>query len=61
MYMTDNGTVCAAKRDGRSGGVQMITLTEKLTNLKYERLMASFDRDIQFLSSSYLVQKHDNT
>jgi hypothetical protein len=33
------------------GGVQMITFTEKLTNLKYELLMAYFDRDIQFLSS----------
>ncbi len=29
----------------------MITFTEKLTNLKYELLMAYFDRDIQFLSS----------
>jgi len=28
----------------------MITFTEKLTNLKYELLMAYFDRDIQFLS-----------
>ncbi len=29
----------------------MIPFTEKLTNLKYELLMAYFDRDIQFLSS----------
>jgi hypothetical protein len=28
----------------------MITLIEKLTYLKYELPMASFDRDIQFLS-----------
>ncbi len=28
----------------------MITFTEKLKNLKYELLMAYFDRDIQFLS-----------
>jgi hypothetical protein len=31
--------------------VQMITLTEKLKNLKYELLMAYLNRDIQFLSS----------
>ena len=30
----------------------MITLTEKLTNLKYELLMAYSDRDIQFPSSA---------
>ncbi len=45
-----NGTVCAVKQDGRPGDVQMITLTEKLTHLKYELLMACIDRDIQFLS-----------
>ena len=45
-----NGTVCTVKRDGRPGGVQMVTFTEKLTNLKYELLMAYFDRDIKFLS-----------
>jgi len=28
----------------------MVTLIEKLTYLKYELPMASFDRDIQFLS-----------
>jgi hypothetical protein len=28
----------------------MITFTEKLIHLKYELLMAYFDRDIQFLS-----------
>jgi len=46
-----NGTVCTVKRDGRPGGVQMITFTEKLMNLKYELLMAYMSRDIQFLSS----------
>jgi hypothetical protein len=30
----------------------MITFTEKLSNLKYELLMAYFDRDIQFLNSA---------
>jgi hypothetical protein len=35
-----NGPVCTVKRDGRPGGVQMITFTEKLTHLKYELLMA---------------------
>ena len=44
-----NGPVCTVKRDGRPGGVQMITSTEKLTNLKYELLMAYFDRDIRIL------------
>ncbi len=48
--VTNNGTVCTVERDGRSSGVKMITFTEKLTNLKYELLMAYFDRDIQFLS-----------
>ncbi len=43
--------VCTVERDRRPGGVQMITFTEKLTNLKYELLMDYFDRDIQFLSS----------
>jgi len=47
--MSNNGTVCTVKRDGRPGGVQMITFTEKLTNLKYELLMAYFDRDIRIL------------
>ncbi len=46
-----NGTVSAVKRVGRPGGVQMITLTERLTYLKYELLMAYFDWDIQFVSS----------
>jgi hypothetical protein len=32
----------------------MITLIEKLTNLKYELLIAHFDRDIQFLSSVFI-------
>jgi len=45
-----NGTVYTVERDRRPGGVQMITFTEKLKNLKYELLMAYFDRDIQFLS-----------
>jgi hypothetical protein len=46
-----NGTFSAVKRVGRLGGVQMITLTERLTYLKYELLMAYFDWDIQFVSS----------
>ena len=50
-FFAHNGTVCTVERDGRPGGVQIITFTEKLTNLKYELLMAYFDRDIQFLSS----------
>jgi hypothetical protein len=41
-----NGTVCTVKRDERSGGVQMITFTEKLTNLKYELLMAYLEQVI---------------
>ena len=32
----------------------MITLIEKLTNFKYELLMAHFDRDIQLLSSVFI-------
>ncbi len=44
--MTNNGTVCTVKRDGRPGGMQIITFTEKLTNLKYELLMAYFGGDI---------------
>jgi hypothetical protein len=43
-------TVSTVKRDGRSGGVQMVTLTEKLTNLKYELLMAYLYRDIDFFN-----------
>jgi hypothetical protein len=43
------------ERDGRPSGVQIITFTEKLTNLKYELLMAYFDRDIQFLNYVYSV------
>jgi hypothetical protein len=46
---TYNGTVCTVERDGRPSGVQIITFTEKLTNLKYELLMAHFDRDIRIL------------
>ena len=45
--MTYNGTVCTVKRDGRPSGVEMVTLTEKLTNIKYELLSAYFVRDIQ--------------
>jgi hypothetical protein len=52
--VSNNGTVCTVERDRRPGGVQMITFTEKLTNLKYELLMAYFDRDIQFLSSALI-------
>jgi hypothetical protein len=48
--VADNGTVCTVKQDGRPYGVQMVALTEKLTNLKYELLMACLDRDIQFFS-----------
>jgi hypothetical protein len=44
-----NGTVCTDEQIGRPGGVQMITFTEKLTNLKYELLMAYLDRDIRIL------------
>ena len=47
MFVAYNGTVCIVKRDGQPSGVQMITLTEKLTNLKYKLLLADFDRDIQ--------------
>ena len=36
----------------------MITLTEKLLNLKYELLMAYLDRDIQFLSSALIEYGH---
>jgi hypothetical protein len=34
-----NGTVCPVKQDGRPYRVQMIILTEKLKNLKYEPLI----------------------
>ncbi len=42
-----NGTVCTVKQIGRACGVKMITLIEKLTNLKYELLMAYLERDIR--------------
>ena len=35
IAFTHNGTVCTVERDRRSDGVQIITFTEKLTNLKY--------------------------
>jgi hypothetical protein len=35
--------------------VQIITFTEKLTNLKYELLMAYFGGDIQFSNYVYSV------
>ena len=53
-----NGTVCTVKRDGRLGEVQMITFIEKLTNLKYELLMAYLNRDIQFLSSALIEYRN---
>ncbi len=49
-YIPHNGTVCTIERDGRPGGVQMVTFTEKLTHLKYELLMAYLDRDIRILT-----------
>jgi hypothetical protein len=52
---SNNGTVCTVERDGRPGVAQIITFTEKLTNLKYELLMAYFGRDIQFLNYVYSV------
>jgi hypothetical protein len=48
IILSYNGTVCAVKRDEIPGEVQMVTLTEKLTNLKYELLMAYLYRDIDF-------------
>ena len=50
MIVTNNKTARSVKRDGRRGVVQMITSTEKLAHLKYELLVAYFDRHIQFLS-----------
>ena len=42
--------MCIDKQEGWPYGIQMVTFTEKLTNLKYELLMVYLDRDIQFLS-----------
>jgi hypothetical protein len=53
--MANNGTVCTDKRDGWPYGVQMVTPTEKLTNLKYELLLAYLDRDIDFLGELSLL------
>ena len=36
----------------------MVTLIEKLTNLKYELLMAYLNRDIQFLSSALIEYRN---
>jgi hypothetical protein len=47
FIIADNGTVCTDKQDGRPYGVQMITFTEKVTNLKYELLMGYLDRDMR--------------
>ncbi len=47
MEHSYNGTVCFVKQDGESYRLQMITLTEKLKNLKYELLIAYLDRDIR--------------
>ena len=44
-----NGRVCTDKRNGWPCWSQMITFTEKLTNLKYELPMAYLDRDIRIL------------
>ncbi|MBA7567841.1 hypothetical protein ES708_09559 [subsurface metagenome] len=54
MSITDNGTVSTDEQIGRPRKVQMITLIEKLTNLKYELLMVHFVRDDQFLSSVFM-------
>ena len=48
--ISDNGTVYTVERDGRPVGMQMITFTENLTNLKYELLMTYLERDIEFFS-----------
>jgi hypothetical protein len=48
-----NGTVCTGKQDG-SYRVQMITLTEKLMNLKYDLLMDYLDRDIR-ISRHFII------
>jgi hypothetical protein len=50
----NNGTVCTVKQDGRPYRVQMITLTHKLMNLKYELLMAYLDRDIR-ISRHFMI------
>jgi len=50
--ISHNGTDCTVKRDGRTGGMQIMTFIEKLMSLIYELLIAYFDRDIQFLSST---------
>ncbi len=58
LFLSHNGTVCTVKRDGRSGGVQIITFTEKLTNLKYELLMAYLEQVIYI--SRYVKFRYKN-
>jgi hypothetical protein len=53
--MANNGTVYTDKRDGRPCGLQIVIPTEKLTNLKYELLMAYLDKDIDFLTEFSLL------
>jgi hypothetical protein len=48
-FFSNNGTICTDQQIGRPCVVQMITLIEKLTNLKYELLMAYLDIDIRIL------------
>jgi hypothetical protein len=46
-YSSHNGTVCTVEQIGRACGVKMIILIEKLTNLKYELLLAYLEMDIR--------------
>ncbi len=48
-FISNNGMVCTDRQDGRPYSVQMVTLTKKLMNLKYELLMAYLGRDIRIL------------
>jgi hypothetical protein len=45
--ISHNGTVCTVEQIGRACGVKMITLIDKLTNLKYDLLLAYLERDIR--------------
>jgi hypothetical protein len=47
LEYSNNGTVCTVEQIGRACGVKMITLIEKLTNLKYDLLLAYLERDIR--------------
>lgn len=50
--LANNGKVRIVERDNWSYSYQMITLTGKLTNLKYELPLSTWHRDTQLISIS---------